>query len=187
MSKIDIAKNVFVYPMPVVVVGTVVEDRPNFMAVGWVSRVNYEPPMIAVGLGTSHYTNGGIKESGAFTVNVPGMDLLEKVDYSGLVSGRQVDKSELFTVVHGHETGAPMIEECPVCMECRLAHVIDLPTNELFIGEIVGAYADEDCCRGNEPDIERIRPFTLTMPDNRYWSVGTQAGEAWGSGKHLGK
>jgi flavin reductase (DIM6/NTAB) family NADH-FMN oxidoreductase RutF len=185
MPKIEIAKNAFVYPMPMVVVGTVVEDRPNFMAVGWVNRVNSKPPMIAIGLGKPNYTNGGIKQSRAFTVNVPGMDLLEKVDYTGLVSGRKVDKSELFAVVQGQETGAPMIGECPVCMECRLVQVVDLPTNELFIGEIVGAYANEDCCTGGKPDIERVKPFTLTMPDNRYWSVGTQAGEAWSAGKLL--
>jgi flavin reductase (DIM6/NTAB) family NADH-FMN oxidoreductase RutF len=78
-----------------------------------------------------------------------------------------------------------MIEECPVCMECRLAQVVDLPTNEVFIGEIVGAYADEGCCTGESPDIEKIRPFMLTMPDNRYWSVGPEAGKAWGAGKRL--
>ncbi|HPI94098.1 MAG TPA: flavin reductase family protein [Deltaproteobacteria bacterium] len=185
MSKIEIAKNAFVYPMPMVVVGTVVAERPNFMAVGWVSRVNFNPPLIAVALGKPHYTNGGIRESGAFSVNVPGRDLLEKVDYSGLVSGRNVDKSGLFTVVQGPGTGAPMIEECPVCMECRLVQVVDLPTNELFIGEIVGAYADEGCCAEGSPDIEKIRPFTLTMPDNRYWAVGAEAGKAWGAGKRL--
>jgi flavin reductase (DIM6/NTAB) family NADH-FMN oxidoreductase RutF len=185
MSKIEIEKNAFVYPMPMVVVGTMVSDRPNFMAVGWVSRVNFNPPMISIALGKPHYTNGGIKKSRAFSINVPGKDLLEKVDYSGLVSGQNVDKSKLFTVVLGRETGAPMIEECPVCMECRLAQIVELPTNELFIGEIIGAYADEGCCTDGRPDIVKISPFTLTMPDNRYWAVGAEAGKAWGAGKRL--
>jgi flavin reductase (DIM6/NTAB) family NADH-FMN oxidoreductase RutF len=185
VSKIQIADNAFVYPMPMVVVGTKVAGRPNFMAVGWVSRVNFKPPMIAVALGKAHYTNRGIHETGVFSVNVPGLDLLERVDHCGLVSGEKEDKSALFTVAEGQRTGAPLIEECPVCMECRLVQVVDLPSNEVFIGEILGAYAEEACCTGNKPDIQKIRPFTLTMPDNRYWAVGPEVGKAWATGTRL--
>jgi hypothetical protein len=63
--------------------------------------------------------------------------------------------------------------------------VVDLPVEELFIAEIVAARADEDCLTDGVPDIEKIRPFTLTMPDNRYWTVGPQAGAAWSAGKRL--
>ncbi|HVO65520.1 MAG TPA: flavin reductase, partial [Syntrophales bacterium] len=68
MKKIKIRKNNFVYPMPMVLVGTVVDDRANFMAVGWVSRVNFNPPMIAVALGKYHYTNAGIHKNKTFSV-----------------------------------------------------------------------------------------------------------------------
>ena len=63
MDKVKIGKNTFVYPMPMVLVGTVVNGKANFMAVGWVSRVNFNPPMIAVALGKYHYTNGGIHKN----------------------------------------------------------------------------------------------------------------------------
>jgi flavin reductase (DIM6/NTAB) family NADH-FMN oxidoreductase RutF len=64
MKKISISENAYPYPMPMVVLGTLVEDRPNFMAVGWVARVNFQPPMIAVALGKGHYTNGGSMHPG---------------------------------------------------------------------------------------------------------------------------
>jgi flavin reductase (DIM6/NTAB) family NADH-FMN oxidoreductase RutF len=185
MGKIAIDENAFTYPMPMVLVGTFVNERPNFMAAGWVTRVNFRPPMIAVALGKSHYTNGGIHASGAFSVNIPNIDLMEKVDYCGIVSGNQEDKSTLFKVIPGKTTGAPMIDDCPLCMECRLANILDLPTNEVFIGEIVGAYANAECCSDGKPDIRKIRPFTLTMPDNRYWEVGGNAGKAWSIGKNV--
>ena len=51
MTRVNIDTNAFVYPMPMVLVGATVENRPNFMAVGWVSRVNARPPMIGVALG----------------------------------------------------------------------------------------------------------------------------------------
>ncbi|NCD34764.1 MAG: flavin reductase family protein [Spartobacteria bacterium] len=182
MSKISIGNNVFVYPMPVVLIGTMVAAHPNFMTVAWVARVNSRPPMIAVALGKTHYTNAGIKDSHAFTINVPSVDLLERVDYAGMVSGRDVDKSTLFTVVAGRDTGAPMIEECSLCMECRLTKVVDLPADELFIGDVVGVYADETCCVDGKPDIEKIRPFTLSMPDSHYCEVGSVVGKAWHAG-----
>jgi flavin reductase (DIM6/NTAB) family NADH-FMN oxidoreductase RutF len=185
MAKITIDENAFTYPMSMVVVGTMVDERPNFMAVGWVTRVNFKPPMIAVALGKTHYTNSGIHTSKAFSVNIPGVDLVEKVDYCGIVSGRNEDKAALFTVITGKTTGTPLIDDCPICLECKLLNVLDLPTNEVFIGEIVGAYANAECCSDGRPDIRKIRPFTLTMPDNQFWEVGDYAGNAWSIGKKL--
>jgi flavin reductase (DIM6/NTAB) family NADH-FMN oxidoreductase RutF len=185
MAKITIDENAFTYPMSMIVVGTLVNTRPNFMAVGWVTRVNFKPPMVAIALGKTHYTNGGIHTSMAFSVNIPGVDLMEKVDYCGIVSGRTEDKSSLFKVITGKVTGVPMIDDCPLCMECKLVNVVDLPTNEVFIGEIVGAYANAECCSDGKPDIKKIRPFTLTMPDNQFWEVGGYAGNAWSIGKNF--
>jgi flavin reductase (DIM6/NTAB) family NADH-FMN oxidoreductase RutF len=68
-------------------------------------------------------------------------------------------------------------------MECALAQIVDLPTNEFYIGEIVADYADEDCLTDAVPDVEKIKPFTLTMPDNRYWQVGDLTGKAWRIGR----
>ncbi|HPH39413.1 MAG TPA: flavin reductase family protein [Candidatus Fermentibacter daniensis] len=179
MGWIRIDRNVFPCPMPVVLVGVEAGGRANFMTVAWVSRVNSRPPMIAVAIGRGHFTNGGIRTSRAFSVGVPPVGLMDRVDHCGIVSGADTDKSRLFTVVYGEETGAPMAGECPVSMECRLVQTVEFPTDDLFIGEIVGAYADPDCCPEGGPDITRIRPFTLTMPDNRYWETGQYAGRAW--------
>jgi flavin reductase (DIM6/NTAB) family NADH-FMN oxidoreductase RutF len=183
MGKITIDRNSFVYPMPMVLVGAVVNEKANFMAVGWVSRVNFNPPMIAVALGKMHYTNKGIHKNKAFSVNIPGMDLMEKVDYCGLVSGEKSDKSEVFDVFYGEELNAPMIRQCPLCMECKLVNAVDLPSNTLFIGEIINTYSEERYVTDGKPDIEKIDPFTLTMPDNNYWKVGERAGKAWSIGR----
>jgi len=185
MEKIKIENNAFVYPMPMVLVGATVENRANFMAVAWVSRVNFNPPMIAVALGKTHQTNEGIHQQKTFSVNIPGMESIEKVDYCGLVSGRKTDKSQIFGVFYGELTTAPMVQECPLCLECKLVQAVDLLSNTLFIGQIVGAYTEERYLTEGKPDILKINPFTLTMPDNRYWSVGKNMGQAWGIGKNF--
>lgn len=184
MDKIQIGPNFFV-PMPVVLVGTQVSGKANFMAVGWCTRANAKPPMIVCGIGNHHYTHKGIKETKTFSVNVPSSDLLQKTDYCGIVSGEKTDKSSVFEVFYGSLKTAPMIKECPVSLECRLFQALVLPTNTLFIGEIAAAYADSKVLKDGIPDFPSIDPLFLTMPDNRYWTLGKHAGDAWSAGKNL--
>ena len=77
--KQRIDSNAFLYPMPMVLAGSIVNGKPNFLAVGWVSRVNYRPPMIAISLGP-HWTNQGIHANQAFSINIPDISLAEKTD-----------------------------------------------------------------------------------------------------------
>jgi flavin reductase (DIM6/NTAB) family NADH-FMN oxidoreductase RutF len=184
MDKILIGQNFFI-PMPVVLVGTQVDGKANFMAVGWCARVNGIPPMIACGINNNHYTPKGIAETKTFSVNIPSSDLLEKTDYCGLVSGKKTDKSKVFEVFYGLLKTAPMIRECPVTLECSLVQIVPLPTHSLCIGEIAGVYADSRVIKDGKPDFPEIDPMFLTMPDNRYWTLGKYTGDAWSAGKKL--
>ena len=184
MEKQQIGNNFFI-PMPVVLMGTQVKGRDNFMAVGWCARVNGNPPMIACGIANNHYSPQGVVENKTFSLCIPSADLLEKIDYCGIASGANTDKSEVFKTFYGALKTAPMIRECPVTLECSLVQDVVLPTHHLFIGEIVGAYADKEVIRDGKPDFPAIDPLFLTMPDNRYWTLGKHAGDAWSAGKKL--
>jgi flavin reductase (DIM6/NTAB) family NADH-FMN oxidoreductase RutF len=187
MNKIKIDSGAaFLYPMPMVLVGSVVEGRANFMAVGWVSRVNYKPPLFAIALGP-HHTNKGIHENREFSINIPDVSLIQKTDYCGLVSGSKADKSKLFNVFYGESDKVPLIKECPVCMSCSVYDAVKLPFNTLYIGEPKEVFTEEKYMTDNKLDIKKINPFTLTMPDNHYWSVGENLGKAWNIGKNLKK
>jgi len=187
MDKIKIDNGAaFLYPMPMVLVGSVVEGKVNFMAVGWVSRVNFKPPLFAVALGP-HHTNKGIDDNKAFSINIPDASLIEKTDYCGLVSGSRSDKSDVFSVFYGELDKAPLIEECPVCMSFSLYEAVRLPSNTLYIGEPKEVFTEARYMTDNQLDIKKINPFTLTMPDNHYWAVGENLGKAWGIGKALKK
>jgi flavin reductase (DIM6/NTAB) family NADH-FMN oxidoreductase RutF len=168
LKKVNIGKNVSIYPMPVTLVGSKVEEKPNFMTVAWITRVNAAPPMLAVSLNKPRYTAKGIRENKTFSVNFPKVDMAEQTDYCGLKT-------------------APMIKSCPLSFECMLMDIIELPTNDLFIGEIVNGYADEQSFTEGELDVHKINPLLLTMPDNRYWSVGDYVGDAWSIGGRQGK
>jgi flavin reductase (DIM6/NTAB) family NADH-FMN oxidoreductase RutF len=187
MDKIKIDSGAaFLYPMPMVLVGSVVEGKANFMAAAWVARVNYKPPLFLIALGP-HHTNKGIEENKAFSINIPDVSLIEKTDYCGLVTGSKIDKSELFEVFYGELVNAPLIKECPVSFSCSLYEAVKLPFDVLYIGESKEVFTEARYMTDNQLDVTKIKPFTLTMPDNHYWSVGENLGKAWGIGKTLKK
>ena len=184
-EKINIGTNFSLYPMPVVLVGTTVAGKPNFMAVGWISRVNFKPPIVGIAIHKGHYTPNGIQESKSFSINIPGVDLVLQTDYCGIVSGRKVDKSTVFDIFYGETQNAPMIRQCPICAECRLYQVVELPTNNFYLGEVVATYTEDRYLTDGKPDIEKMKPFVLTMTDNRYWRIGEFLENAWSCGKQL--
>jgi len=185
MQKCSAGQNVFLYPMPVTLLGTLVNGKPDFMTLGWVSRVNANPPMIGCGVGKHHHTVRGIAENRTFSINIPTSSMVEVVDYCGIVSGKDTDKASRFSVFYGSLGTAPMIRECSLSMECRLTNVVENPTNNFYIGEIVASYTEEQYLSGGKPDIVKMDPLLLTMPDNRYWTVGKYKGDAWSIGKAL--
>lgn len=183
MNKIKISNQAIPFHMPMSIVSAVVDGKVNHMAVGWLNRVNFKPPMVGVSLGKTHYTNRGIREHKTFGVSIPDVGLLKAADYAGLVSGSKVDKSRLFEIFYGEVENAPMVTDCPLTMACRVVQTIELPTNEIFIGEIIESYCAEEFIAGNAPDMDKLKLFTLTIPDNRYWAVGECIGKAWSAGK----
>ena len=185
MEKLNIGTNAFLFPMPMVIVGSCMGERPNFMAVAWVSRVNAKPPILGIALGRRHATTNAIKEAGEFSINIPSVDLLKQTDLVGIFSGREFDKSRVFEVFYGSLPKAPMISQCPVTFECTLSQAVELPDDTLFLGEVKAVWSEEKYLTDEKPDIQKIHPFCLTMPDNRYWAVGPFVGKAWHDGLPL--
>lgn len=175
----------YMYPLPVTLVGSVVDGRPNYMTVSYCGIAQRKPPAILVTLGKGHHTNVGIKEHGTFSVNIPSSAQVQAVDYCGLVSGAQDDKSDIFTTTFGVLGTAPLIEECPVSLECRVMQILDLGgTNELFLGEIVEIWADEGCLGERQlPDLEKVDPMLFSQPDHLYRRIGKPFAQGWSVGR----
>lgn len=185
MDKISLGSQIFTYPMPVAIVGVTVEEKPNFMTLAWLSRVNVDPPLIGVAINKAHYTAKGIRQNSSFSVNFPSRDMVDKTDFVGITSGRKFDKTALFNVFFGEIKTAPMIKECPLSIECSLYDIHEFPNNDFFIGEVVASYTEEMYLTNGKPDIAKMKPILLTMPDNNYWGVGDRIAGAWDVGKSL--
>ncbi len=183
MKQVFEHKNAFGLPWAQTILGTHLHGKPNFMALAWLTRVNFNPAMLGICVNRNHASHEAIVDTGEFSVNLPTVKMMEKTDYAGLASGKHADKSGLFEVFYGKLKSAPMINECPLTIECRLSQAVDLPTNTFFIGEIITIYAEDNVLSEGMPDMKKIEPFLLTMPDNSYWTIGEKIGKAWDAGK----
>lgn len=183
MAKKNIGRSFNIYPMPVVIVGTVTDERPNFMTAAWLTKLNSDPPLLGISLGHAQHTSKGIRQTGEFSVNIPSVDQVVLTDYCGLVHGYDEDKASHIDVFYGTLKSAPMVNQCPLTMECRLTQTVDLPKDHFFIAEVVGTYADEAILTDGQVDPLRLRPFVLTMPKTGYWALGERIGDPWSIGK----
>jgi flavin reductase (DIM6/NTAB) family NADH-FMN oxidoreductase RutF len=170
------------YPLPTTLVGAQVDGKPNYLAIAHVGVMAMHH--VSVSMNKRHYTHAGVAACGAFSVNLPSLDLLRETDYCGLVSGRDVDKAALFTTFYG-ELGVPMIAECPVNMECRLVRTLDFETHDVFVGRVVQTYCEDRCLTNGKLDLTQVQPILFAMPDRSYWTVGERAARAWDVGKEL--
>lgn len=176
------------YPTPTVIVGAIVDGKPNFITIAHIGIVNHAKPyLISISMGKVHYTNPGIRENKEFSVNIPSENLVAETDYVGIVSGKKVDKSGVFETFYGSLSKAPMIKACPVCMECRLFDTYNTPTHDLFIGEIVEAHAEESVLTEGKLDVSKVRPLLFDMHTVKYWSLGPAVASCWSVGKQLKK
>ena len=176
------------YPTPTTIVATVVDGKVNFLTIAHVGIMNFgKPEYISISPNKIHHSNTGIKEHGTFSVNIPGEDLIKETDYVGIISGKKNDKSAVFETFSGELENAPMIERCPINMECRLYKTVDFPKHDLFIGEIVETYVDEEVETDGKVDFAKVKPLLFDMPQAHYWKLGDKIAKCWNVGKELKK
>ncbi|MEE8413487.1 MAG: flavin reductase family protein [Dehalococcoidales bacterium] len=174
MAKVTMDMKTLVYPMPAFLIGANVDDKPNFMTAAWSGIAGSNPPMITVALQHHRYTLKGIKQNMTFSVNVPSVDQAEETDYCGIISGSKTDKVAdcHFNIFYGKSETAPMIEQCPVNLECKVIHILDLGSHALVVGRIEESIVSEDCLTDGKPDVDKIKPIIFVSPGRRYQAFG---------------
>lgn len=147
MDKIDFKGSVILNPVPVVLITSKNKaGKTNVFTVGWTGTINTKPPMLYISIRPERLSYEYIKESMEFVVNLPSSDLVKKVDYCGVRSGKKNDKiTEMgFTLKESHNVSVPYIDECPVNIECIVKNIIPLGTHDMFIAEVVASHVNED-------------------------------------------
>jgi flavin reductase (DIM6/NTAB) family NADH-FMN oxidoreductase RutF len=171
------------YPCPVVLATCVASDgKPNIIPLAWAGVACSDPPIIGLAIKPSRYSYKLIEESGDFVVNIPNMNLSKEADFCGMVSGRNVDKFKEtgLTAKPSDKVKAPLIQECPVNLECVLKKKIHLGVHDLFLGEVVLVHVDKNTLDEKEEiDFNKVTPFVFMPPPARqhgglYWGLSQE-------------
>ena len=167
-------------PQPCVMIATWDKDhRTDVMMAAWAGQ--YDARQIVISL-SKHKTTENLELTGAFTVSFADVRTVAESDYFGLVSGKNVpDKVERagFTVTPSPNVDAPIINEYPLTLECRVVSWKD----GILIGEVVNMSADECVLTDGKVDLEKLQPIVFDAAAMIYRSIGSEVGKAWGSGK----
>lgn len=173
------------YPQPVLIIGSYDENGiPNAMNAAWGGIAGWHSVFISI---SRHKTTDNILASGAFTVSIGTADQLAACDYVGLVSANDVpDKMEKsgFHTSRSEFVNAPIIEELPLALECRLISYD--AENDYMFGEIINISADETILDENgNISIEKMRPLVFDGGNITYHLIGEKVGIAFHDGKSL--
>ena len=167
-------------PQPCVMIATWDKDHtPDVMMAAWAGQLDYKQIVISL---SQHKTTENLKQMKAFTISFADERTVAESDYFGLVSGNKVpDKVARagFTVTPSPNVDAPIINEYPLTLECRMVSFED----GMLIGEVVNQSADESILTDGKVDLTKLKPIVFDAAGMCYRAVGDSVGQAWGSGK----
>jgi flavin reductase (DIM6/NTAB) family NADH-FMN oxidoreductase RutF len=189
--KKSIGAKTLLFPTPVLMVGTYDKiGKPNLMIAAWGGICCSQPPCVAVSLRKATYSYNSIVDRKAFTVGIACESKMIEADFCGIASGRDVDKFAVtgLTSVKSELVDAPYAAECPVVLECRLLHTIEIGLHTQFIGEIIDVKGNEDVfSEDGQLDIMKIQPLIFDTSQKGYHGVTPCIGKTFSVGKELQK
>ena len=161
-------------PLPVVLVGTIVNNQPNFLVIGYITPFDFGK-YIFFSLYKKRYSSQGIHEQLTFSVNIPSVSLLKETLVCGSKSGYNFVKSKLFDVSYDELKTAPMIDQCPISIECQVNEILNYDQNEGIIGRVVKSYIHQDYLRNGKLDMRLVNPIIWsTGGDYNYYQLGNR-------------
>ena len=186
-ERIKITEGIF--PMPVLMIATYNEDGSvNVMNAAWGTM--QERNIVALNLTESHKTVKNIKARGAFTVSIADAAHMVEADYFGIASGNDTpDKFAHSGLTAGKAecVDAPVINEFPLCLECRF---IEYQSNQYgcgVIGEVVNVTADESVMVDGKIEMSLVNAIAFDPYTHGYYRVTERVGNAFRDGLALKK
>lgn len=154
-------------------------EEYNIITVSWVGTICSDPPMCYISVRPSRHSHEIIKRTGNYVINLTTEALARATDWCGVRSGRDFNKFEEMKLTAGKATlvEAPLIEESPVCIECRVKEIISLGSHDMFISEVVNVKADD----------QYLDPVTGRFDMQNAGLLAYSHGHYYGLGKRIGK
>ena len=178
------------YPMPVLIIAAYDENgKVELMNAAW--GIACGSDQIALFISSGHKTTQTLKKSGVFSVSIADEVNIVPADYVGIATGNTTpDKFERsgLHAAPGEKTGAPVIEEFPVCYECELLEEVNTESLHCIVGKVKGVSAEEKVLGDDgQVDPEKVYPLIFDQFKLSYYKLGEKAGQGWDAGKVLMK
>lgn len=167
-------------PTPVVMVscGSTL-DEYNIITIAWTGTVSSDPPMCSISIRPERHSYGIIKQSGEFVINLVDKKLTPYADWCGVRSGKKYNKfvETGLTPVKASKVNAPMIEEAPVNLECKVTQIIPLGSHDMFLAEVVAVHVNEKLFSPKTDAIDLKRADLVTYSHGHYYGLGEIIGK----------
>lgn len=167
-------------PTPVVMVscGSTL-DEYNIITIAWTGTVSSDPPMCFVSIRPERNSYGIIKQSGEFVINLVDKKLTPYADWCGVRSGKKYNKfvETGLTPVKASKVRAPMIEEAPVNLECKVTQIVPLGSHDMFLAEVVAVHVNEKLFSPKTDAIDLKRADLVAYSHGHYYALGEMIGK----------
>lgn len=167
-------------PTPVVMVscGSTLEEY-NIITIAWTGTISSDPATCYISVRPTRHSYDIIKRNGCFVINLVNKELAPIADWCGVKSGKDYHKflETGLTPIHAQQVDAPMIEEAPVNIECKVTQIIPMGSHDMFIAEIVAVHAQESLFNRKTDALELQRANLVTYSHGHYYDLGKMFGK----------
>ena len=180
MEKLDWKAGTMIYPLPAVMVS--VGDSPdnyNIITIAWTGTICSDPPMCYISVRPGRHSYELLKRTGEFVINLTTKELAFATDWCGVKSGRQFDKFKEMHLTPGKASvvNAPIIQEAPINIECKVKQVISLGTHDMFIAEVLNVKADKEYMDEDSGAFNLSKAEPIAYSHGQYYVLGKKIGK----------
>lgn len=175
--KVTLPPSTLLAPLPAVLVSCSDGQQDNIITIAWVGILSSKPARLYVSVRPERHSFNMIKKTGQFVVNLVPENLVAACDYCGIRSGRDVDKFEEmgFGKVKAQHVDVPLIEQCPINLECKVFQEVESGSHTIFMADILAVNVDQSLMNNGAIDYKKAG------------FVNYQHGEYYATGKHLAR
>jgi len=175
MKKTDKKPTPLIYPVPAAMVscGSGPEDY-NIITIAWTGTINSIPPMCYISVRKDRHSHAIISKNMEFVLNYSTKDLVRAADFCGRRSGRDYDKFKEMnlTAQKGKKVNAPIINESPVNIECKVTEIKELGSHDMFLAEVVNIQVDESYIDSENGTVSMKHQDLMAYSHGKYVQLG---------------
>ena len=177
--KRDWKPGTLIYPLPAVLVSCGSEPSEyNLLTISWVGTICSDPPMCYIAVRPERHSYPILKRNMEFVINLTTRALAFETDRCGVMSGKDHNKFEEMGLTPGKSSvvRAPLVEESPMCIECRVKEVLALGSHDMFISDVVNIRADEKYIHPETGAFDMRKADLLVYVHGNYYGLDEMIG-----------